>query len=148
LSAVFVWALVGCTATPLPTPTSSSLAISTASTLATATPAATRSGAPSSTPVPSPSARPTLPPTPPPTRSPTNPPFELRPGDWPQSGRDPAHTGYNSAETIISPASVAGLSVAWTGTTGNAILSSPAVTDGVVYVGSADGKLYAFALTP
>jgi hypothetical protein len=35
----------------------------------------------------------------------------------------------------------------WTGATGNAIVSSPAVADGVVYVGSYDDKLYAFKLT-
>jgi len=32
----------------------------------------------------------------------------------------------------------------WTATTGNWILSSPAVANGVVYVGSWDHKLYAF----
>ena len=32
----------------------------------------------------------------------------------------------------------------WTANTGDAILSSPAVVGGVVYVGSDDGKLYAF----
>ena len=34
----------------------------------------------------------------------------------------------------------------WTGTTGGVISASPAVADGVVYVGSDDGKLYAFAV--
>jgi outer membrane protein assembly factor BamB len=34
--------------------------------------------------------------------------------------------------------------VLWTGSTGGAIRSSPAVANGVVYVGSDDGKLYAF----
>jgi outer membrane protein assembly factor BamB len=33
----------------------------------------------------------------------------------------------------------------WTGATGNQIISSPAVTGGVVYVGSLDNKLYAFS---
>jgi outer membrane protein assembly factor BamB len=32
----------------------------------------------------------------------------------------------------------------WTGTTGSGIFSSPAVANGVVYVGSDDGNLYAF----
>lgn len=32
----------------------------------------------------------------------------------------------------------------WWGTTGNEVRSSPAVADGIVYVGSLDGKLYAF----
>jgi len=34
----------------------------------------------------------------------------------------------------------------WTATTGTAILSSPAVAGGVVYIGSEDAKLYAFSL--
>jgi putative pyrroloquinoline-quinone-binding quinoprotein len=33
----------------------------------------------------------------------------------------------------------------WTGATGNEISSTPAVADGAVYVGSQDGKLYAFS---
>jgi outer membrane protein assembly factor BamB len=32
----------------------------------------------------------------------------------------------------------------WTATTGGFVLSSPAVANGVVYVGSQDAKLYAF----
>ena len=32
----------------------------------------------------------------------------------------------------------------WTATTGGQVFSSPAVANGVVYVGSTDGKLYAF----
>src|SRR3954471_8958654 len=34
--------------------------------------------------------------------------------------------------------------VLWTGTTGGPVHSSPTVSNGVVYVGSDDGKLYAF----
>jgi len=34
----------------------------------------------------------------------------------------------------------------WSSHTGSPIVSSPAVSDGVVYVGSNDGKLYAFDL--
>ncbi len=33
----------------------------------------------------------------------------------------------------------------WTAATGNAISSTPAVASGVVYLGSTDGKLYAFS---
>jgi outer membrane protein assembly factor BamB len=67
-------------------------------------------------------------------------------GDWTQFHNDAARAGYNAAEGAISPASVANLGVAWTATTGNGIDSSPAVANGVVYVGSYDGKLYAYAV--
>jgi outer membrane protein assembly factor BamB len=36
--------------------------------------------------------------------------------------------------------------VLWSYTTGNWVISSPAVVDGVVYVGSNDGNVYAFGL--
>ena len=36
----------------------------------------------------------------------------------------------------------------WIGQTGNVVVSSPAVTGGMVYVGSEDGKLYVFRQTP
>jgi hypothetical protein len=65
--------------------------------------------------------------------------------DWPQFRHDPAPSGYASAETTISAANVDDLAVAWTGDTGSKDnYSSPAVANGVVYVGSQDGKLYAF----
>jgi outer membrane protein assembly factor BamB len=68
-------------------------------------------------------------------------------GDWAQFHNDPTHQGYNSAETTLSVSNVADLGVAWTGATGGAIYdSSPAVADGVVYVGSWDDKLYAYAV--
>jgi outer membrane protein assembly factor BamB len=67
-------------------------------------------------------------------------------GDWPQFHNGPAHAGYNAAETTLSPSNVADLGVAWTGAgTGGAIYSSPTVSHGAVYVGSGDGKLYAYA---
>jgi hypothetical protein len=61
-------------------------------------------------------------------------------GDWPQFQGGPTHIGYNATETTLSASNVAGLSVAWTGTTGNPAYSSPAVADGVVYVGSAPSR--------
>jgi len=63
--------------------------------------------------------------------------------DWTQYRYGPAHTGFNPTETKISAANVGTLVEAWTTTTGGA-RSSPAVANGVVYLGSADGKLYAF----
>jgi outer membrane protein assembly factor BamB len=67
-------------------------------------------------------------------------------GDWPQFRQGAAHTGYNPTETAISSSNVADLRLAWTGPTGDAIYSAPAVADGVVYVGSENGTLYAFAV--
>ena len=70
-------------------------------------------------------------------------------GDWTQFRHDATHSGFNAAENTISTSNVDALDVAWTATTAGEIeLSSPAVADGVVYVGSNDGKLYAFELNP
>jgi eukaryotic-like serine/threonine-protein kinase len=66
--------------------------------------------------------------------------------EWGTFGHDAAHTRYNAAENTISTGNVGGLGVAWTGTTGGQVRSSPAVANGVVYVGSADHKLYAYAI--
>ncbi len=63
---------------------------------------------------------------------------------WPQFRGDAAHTGYQPRETTISTANVSTLTTAWTATPGNYIESSPAVANGVAFVGSDDGKLYAF----
>jgi PQQ-like domain len=58
-------------------------------------------------------------------------------------GFNAAHTNWNSFEKILSTTNVSSLRPNWmypTGSTG----SSPAVANGVVYVSSNDGKLYAF----
>ena len=67
-------------------------------------------------------------------------------GHWGQYRNGPAHQGLNAHESILSPANVPDLGVAWTGATRDSVVSSPAVADGVVYVGSLDHKLYAFAV--
>lgn len=64
---------------------------------------------------------------------------------WPQFRHDATHTGYN-LEWGLTPSNVGALGVAWTATTGSSVDSSPAVANGVVYVGSRDGKLYAYRL--
>ncbi|MEO5919300.1 MAG: PQQ-binding-like beta-propeller repeat protein, partial [Candidatus Limnocylindrales bacterium] len=69
-----------------------------------------------------------------------------RTGDWPQFRNGPTSQGHNTQETILSPSNVAALGVVWTGPMGWAHFSSPAVADGVVYVGSTDHKLYAYAV--
>jgi hypothetical protein len=63
--------------------------------------------------------------------------------NWAQFHNGHVHRGYNLYENVLSPSSVYGLDEAWTYPTGGAISSSPAVVNGVVYVGSDDGKLYA-----
>src|SRR5215217_6449856 len=67
---------------------------------------------------------------------------------WPQFRGAPDHTGSTSSSSI-SPANVASLEPAWHYNDGSTA-SSPAVVDGVVYVGSsslgaAHSYLYAFA---
>jgi outer membrane protein assembly factor BamB len=61
-----------------------------------------------------------------------------------QFGFDAQHTHNNPYERILSPSSVKRLIQAWTALTDAVIFSSPAVVNGAVYVGSNDGKLYAF----
>jgi outer membrane protein assembly factor BamB len=63
--------------------------------------------------------------------------------NWPKYRFSGTDTGFNPFETVVSPASVSGLSVRWTGATGIPIRSSPAVVNGIAYIGS-DG-LYAFS---
>ena len=59
-------------------------------------------------------------------------------------GFDPQHTHVNPYERVLNPTNVSRLVSLWTASTGDSIESSPAVANGVVYVGSWDGKLYAF----
>ena len=56
--------------------------------------------------------------------------------DWAMFHADPAHTGAGPTNTEVT------LSV-WTCFTGGAGVSSPAVSAGIVYIGSDDGKFYA-----
>jgi len=67
-------------------------------------------------------------------------------GDWQQFRQSPAHQAHNTSEALISDTNVHALGVAWTGATGAAVNSSPAVANGVVYVGSSNDKLYAYAV--
>jgi len=63
-------------------------------------------------------------------------------------GFDASHTRNNPYEHTLNVDNVSHLHVKWTATTGDIINSSPAVANGLVYVGSKDNKLYAFdALT-
>lgn len=63
---------------------------------------------------------------------------------WAQFGFDAAHTGFNPDESILSPANVAQLTPAWIyHTPGFVSPSSPAVANGLVYIGDQEGWLHA-----
>jgi eukaryotic-like serine/threonine-protein kinase len=59
-------------------------------------------------------------------------------------GFDAGRTRYNPYERTINTTNVSRLQQKWAAPTGDIIFSSPAVANGVVYVGSEDDKLYAF----
>ncbi len=64
--------------------------------------------------------------------------------EWvPQFHFDHCLTGYNPYEVILSPANVGNLVLDWQYTTAYPIDSSPAVANGVVYVGAQDSNVYA-----
>ncbi len=63
--------------------------------------------------------------------------------DWPMYGRNLRHT-FSNERSSINPSNVSSLQAAWTFTAGDVVSASPAVVDGVVYVGSWDGYFYAF----
>src|SRR5450759_4818541 len=64
-------------------------------------------------------------------------------GNWPMFGYNTAHTRYNPKEKTLGISNVMNLVKDWSYTTGNWVDSSPSVVNGVVYVGSRDGNLYA-----
>jgi outer membrane protein assembly factor BamB/fibronectin type 3 domain-containing protein len=70
--------------------------------------------------------------------------------DWPGYLYDGAHSSYNAAATAIGPSQVASLEPVWrwldppiaNGGT-NTLWSSPTVSNGVIYIGDGDGRLFA-----
>ncbi len=56
--------------------------------------------------------------------------------NWPMWRADPAHSS-------TAPTGPSSLSLAWKYTTNGAVISSPSVVDGIVYVGSQDKNIYA-----
>lgn len=66
--------------------------------------------------------------------------------DWAEFGFGPHNKRYNPCEDVLGTANVARLGTLWSFATGNVVDSSPAVTNGVVYVGSFDDNVYAASL--
>src|SRR5262245_60348925 len=65
--------------------------------------------------------------------------------DWPQFRFNDRHTGVNRFESIIGKKNVKFLSPTWQAQLGDIVdFSSPVVVNGVVYIGSSDGTLWAY----
>src|SRR5260370_11106952 len=67
--------------------------------------------------------------------------------NWPMFGFGSQHSHANPYEDVLNPTNVSNLVLDWTAITGDRIYSTPAVVNGVVYVGSWDHKLYALNAT-
>jgi len=63
--------------------------------------------------------------------------------DWSQFRFNPDHSGFNPYENVLNSSSVGGMQIKWSYTTGGSVESSPAVVNGVAYVGSEDRHVYA-----
>ena len=63
---------------------------------------------------------------------------------WPGFKDNAAHTGFNLQETALTAANAPTLTLKWSFGTGGEVTSSPAVANGMIYVGSANDRLYAF----
>jgi hypothetical protein len=61
--------------------------------------------------------------------------------DWTMFHAEPSHSGVATSNPVLTPTLI------WKYTTGNSIASSPAVTNGVVYIASDDKNLYALNAT-
>lgn len=69
--------------------------------------------------------------------------------DWPHFRFDDNHTGFQPFETLLDAGTVRGAKLSWkanlgTGSRSLVDFSSPAVAGGVVYIGTADGRLWAY----
>ncbi len=62
---------------------------------------------------------------------------------WDQFHFSVSHSGVNPYENVLSPTTVGNLGLRWSYATRGEVGSSPAVADGVVYVGSGDNNVYA-----
>jgi outer membrane protein assembly factor BamB len=65
--------------------------------------------------------------------------------NWTQFRFDDGHTGFNPFEHVLTRQNVPTLRLAWQAQLGQLVdFSSPAVVDGVAYIGSSDGRLWAY----
>jgi len=64
-------------------------------------------------------------------------------GDWPTYMGDDGHSGFNAAENTITPATAHTLKLKWTQSAGDAVVSQPIVSNGLIYWASWDGFEYA-----
>ena len=62
---------------------------------------------------------------------------------WAQYRYSGKHDGSNPYENVLSASNVSGIDMVWSFPTGSAVSSSPAVADGVVYIGSQDYNVHA-----
>src|SRR6266571_1503712 len=62
---------------------------------------------------------------------------------WSKFHFDLADSGFGRYETTLSPSNVSTLTMKWSTSTGGDVWSSPAVSGGLVYVGSLDNNVYA-----
>jgi len=69
------------------------------------------------------------------------------PGDWATYMADNGHSGFNAAENIITPATAPTLKLKWTQSAGDAIVTQPVVSNGLIYWASWDGFEYATDLS-
>jgi outer membrane protein assembly factor BamB len=60
-------------------------------------------------------------------------------GNWSTYLNDPGRTGYNAAETVITPSTAPKLTKLWADTAGGSISAEPIQVNGVTYYGSWDG---------
>src|SRR5262249_42202749 len=65
------------------------------------------------------------------------------PNDWPMYNHDPAGSRSNSAEHVLSPATVGDLGVRWTFPTAGPVAGTPAVVNDRVYAADGAGVVYA-----
>lgn len=68
-------------------------------------------------------------------------------GDWPTYLRDNGRSGFNGAETTITPTTAPALKLHWTYAAGGAISTQPVEVNGLIYWGSWDGYEHATNLT-